>query len=184
MDITGVWKVVSLANSSCGNETGQTLSGLNSDRIRTFLFHRKYQESLKSTNFEHAKTLNSSLWKSKTEVTRKKALEWERKSMTRLQVQKMVWKMAYNQTMKSWQMHGSTSKVKTPCLEQRGMPATSQRALEAEGKGILRNSGTSWWLDSEKGSRSEWERITLIIPWLFSVLRKVRMGENSPFLQI
>lgn len=62
---------MSLANSSCGSEIGQTLRGLNSDKVRIFLFHRKFQKSLKSTNFEHVKTLNSSLWKSKTEVTRK-----------------------------------------------------------------------------------------------------------------
>lgn len=70
-NVSNVWKVVSLASSSCGNETGQTLSGLNSDKVRIFLFHRKFQKRLKSRNFEHAKTLNSSLWKSKTEVTRK-----------------------------------------------------------------------------------------------------------------
>lgn len=45
-----------------------TLSGLNTDRIRIFLFHGKFQISLKSTNFEHVKILNSSLWKSKTEI--------------------------------------------------------------------------------------------------------------------
>lgn len=63
--------------------------------------------------------------------------------MTWLRVLKMVWKMAYNQNIKSGQMDGSTSKVKTTCLEQRVMPATSQRASEAEDESILRNSGTS-----------------------------------------
>lgn len=55
-------------------------------------------------------------------------------------------------------MHGSKSKVRTTCLEQRVVLATWQRAAEVEGKGILRNSGTSWWLDSEKRSRSERKR--------------------------
>lgn len=45
-----------------------TLSDLNSGRIRIFLFHGKFQKILKSTNFGQVKTLNSSLWKSKTDV--------------------------------------------------------------------------------------------------------------------
>lgn len=80
-NVTNVWKVMSLANSSCGSEIGQTLRGLSSDKVRIFLFHRKFQKSLKSTNFEHVKTLNSSLWKSKTEITRKN-FGMEKKNMT------------------------------------------------------------------------------------------------------
>lgn len=146
MDITGVWKVVSLANSSCGNETGQTLSGLNSDRIRTFLFHRKYQESLKSTNFEHAKTLNSSLWKSKTEVTRKKL--WNGKEKVWLGFRYRKWSGKWH-IIKPWRVG--------KCME-----AHPKSKLPVSSRGVCQPLHRGPWRQKAKAS---WETVGLADGW-------------------